>query len=65
MTSDAVQVLVSLFHSIWSLFTCFKIPGTNVTPASWALYTLLVVAVLRFIPRLFGADTIVVKDEDK
>lgn len=40
MTDDAIAVLQCLFQTIWSLFTTWKIPGTNVTPAGWALFFL-------------------------
>lgn len=38
MTSDAIAVLNCLFQTIWSLFTSWCIPGTNVTPAGFFLF---------------------------
>ena len=38
MTSDALLVVQCLFSTIWSLFTSWYIPGTNVTPAQFFLF---------------------------
>lgn len=38
MTNDALSVLDCLFQTIWSLFTTWHIPGTNVTPAGFFLF---------------------------
>lgn len=38
MSNDALAVLDCLFHTIWSLFTSWHIPGTDVTPASFFLF---------------------------
>lgn len=38
MTSDALLVVQCLFSTIWSLFTSWYIPGTNVTPAMFFLF---------------------------
>lgn len=38
MTSDAILIVQCLFSSIWSLFTTWYIPGTNVTPAQFFLF---------------------------
>lgn len=38
MTNDAIAVLNCLFQTIWSLFTSWHIPGTNVTPAGFFLF---------------------------
>lgn len=38
MTSDAILVVQCLFSTIWSLFTSWYIPGTNVTPAQFFLF---------------------------
>lgn len=38
MTNDALAVLNCLFQTIWSLFTTWHIPGTNVTPAGFFLF---------------------------
>lgn len=57
MTSDALLVLQSLFSTIWSLFTSFKIPGTNVTPAMWAFFLLFAALGLRLCARIFNENT--------
>lgn len=54
MTSDAKLVLETLFTSIWSIFTSWHIPGTEVSPAAMALFLLFAVLGLRFLFRLLG-----------
>lgn len=57
MTSDAVKIVQCLFTEIWRLFNGWYIPGTNVTPAMWAIFSLLVVIVLKFVlPNLLHLD---------
>lgn len=55
MTADAILVVRVLFTSIWRLFTSWTIPGTNVTPATWAFFALNIVLVLRIAKRFFGS----------
>lgn len=57
MTADAVLILQTLFGTIWRLFTSWYIPGTNVTPASWAFFALTVVLLIRVIRVLLGIDS--------
>lgn len=54
MSDDAVLVLECLFQTIWQFFTAWCIPGTNVTPASFALFLLVAGLGLNFLFRLFG-----------
>lgn len=57
MTSDAILILKCLFNTIWRLFNSWYIPGTNVTPAMWGCFALLVGLVLRFVlPNLLHLD---------
>lgn len=58
MTSDALLILQSVFVTIWSLFTSWVIPGTNTTPAEFALFILVFALVLRTVKRLIdnGGD---------
>lgn len=57
MTSDAVLIVQVLFTSIWSLFTSWYIPGTNVTPAALSFFLLAAFFVLRWIKQYFlGGD---------
>ena len=54
MTDDALLVLQTLFQSIFSLFTSWYIPGTNVTPAV-AFFGILFISILfRVLARLLG-----------
>lgn len=54
MTADAVSVVRAIFTDCWSLFTSWHIPGTNVTPASFALFLLAAVFTLRIYKRVRG-----------
>lgn len=61
MVPDAVLVVKCLFTTIWSLFTSWQIPGTNVTPAMWAIFALLFIFVLKFlIPFILGGTSLFV-----
>lgn len=54
MTDDALLVLKTLFQTIFSLFTSWYIPGTNVTPAV-AFFGILFLSILfRVLSRLLG-----------
>lgn len=53
MTLDAILVVKFLFSSAWSFFTCFTIPGTNVTPAEWGFFAMLVMFVARLVRSYF------------
>lgn len=54
MTDDALLVLQTLFQTIFSLFTSWHIPGTNVTPAV-AFFGILFIAILfRVLSRVLG-----------
>lgn len=48
MTNDAIAVLQCLFQTIWSLFTTWHIPGTNVTPAGFFLFLISAGVGLRY-----------------
>lgn len=49
MTSDALAIVHLLFTTIWSLFTSFTIPGTNTTPAEFAIFILVVVFTIKLV----------------
>lgn len=57
MTSDALSVVSLLFSTIWSLFTSWFIPGTNTTPAEFAIFILVVFLIIRTVKRLFDNDS--------
>lgn len=52
MTSDAILVVECLFSSIWSLFTSWYIPGTNVTPAQFFLFLISASLSITFVVRM-------------
>lgn len=53
MLSDAVLTISFVFSRIWQLFNSFYIPGTRVTPAAFAIFSLVVVFVLRILHHVF------------
>lgn len=53
---DAAMILECVFGRIWLLFTRWHIPGTNVSPGAWALFSLVLVTGVRFLKRLAGGD---------
>lgn len=57
MTADAEMVLVALFDTIWRLFTSWKIPGTNVTPAAFLIFLLFASLALRYLKNLFSLSS--------
>lgn len=56
MTSDAILVVQCLFSIIWSLFTSWYIPGTNVTPAQFFLFLGSSVLGITFVVRLLTVN---------
>lgn len=57
MTSDALLVVLTIFNTIWKLFTSWYIPGTNVTPAGIAFFVLVSSLALRIFKHYFGGDS--------
>lgn len=59
MTSDVLSFLKGVIAVLFSLFTSWHIPGTDVTPAMWFLFLLSVVVLFRFLKKLgFGSANI-------
>lgn len=56
MTNDALLVVKCLFETIWSIFTSWHIPGTNVSPAAFFLFLITASVGLSFVYRLFGLN---------
>lgn len=56
MTQNALDIVNTIFDSVWSLFNSWYIPGTHVTPAGFALFALFMVLVIRFVKRVFIGD---------
>lgn len=54
MTADGFEFLSWFFPSIWQFFTSWKVPGTNVTPASWFMFIIVAGIVLVFISKYLG-----------
>lgn len=59
MTSDALSFLSGVIDVLFSIFTSWHIPGTNVTPAMWFVFLLSVGILFRFLGKLgFGKASI-------
>ena len=54
MTHDSLLVLQTLFQTIFSLFTSWHIPGTNVTPAVAFFGILFIVIMFKIVGHVFG-----------
>ena len=53
MTSDALLIVQFLFTTIWSLFTSWHFPGTNVTPANFFMFLLLAWLAIRVYRKVY------------
>lgn len=52
--SDFMLVLSAFFASAWKVITSFHIPGTNINVAEFLFACLMVVFVVRVVPRILG-----------
>lgn len=59
MSADAMSLLGGLFSCFWQLFTGWYLPGTNVTPAAFALAILFITLLVRRLVRMFDTQTTV------
>ena len=57
MTADGLAVLKCLFGSVWSIFTSWHVPGTNVSPAMWMLFFVVASMGLRVFLRVLGSSS--------
>lgn len=57
MSADALSVLSSLFSAVWQLFTGWYLPGTNVTPAAFAISILFIWLLIRRLVRMFDTQS--------
>ena len=54
MTSDAVQIVKLIFTQFWRLFTEWRIPGTDVSPGMWLLFSFFCVIMIRIARNFFS-----------
>lgn len=54
MASSSLAFLRDYLSAIWTLFTGWTFPTTNVTPAALLLFSTTMIVVLRFAKRLLG-----------
>lgn len=52
--ADFLSILNFVFTDLWRFFTEWHIPGTTVTPAAWALASLVLVKSIQIIRVLYG-----------
>lgn len=57
MSADVLLLLRGLFSALWTLVNGWYLPGTNVTPAAFALAILFIWLILRWIVRIFGMQS--------
>lgn len=65
MSGDFVTVVRFLFGRIWDLCRMWHIPGTNVSPVEFAIFSLVIVRVVQVIRTLFGVYSGVQEDEKR
>lgn len=65
ISGDFLQVLKFLFVDVWKLFISWTIPGTNITPAEWAIFSLVIVRMIKIIRVLFGVYQGVEEDNSR
>lgn len=58
VNSDFLLVLAAVFSSGWKIFTSFHIPGTNMNVAEFVFACMMVVFVVRVVPRILGFASI-------
>ena len=54
MTAEALHFLSGFFARIWTFFTGWYLPGTNVTPIAWALFLAISVIFIKTFKRLLN-----------
>lgn len=54
MTDDFKMAMECIFEVIWQLFTGWTFPGTNVSPAEFALFVLFASVIYRFLGDISG-----------
>lgn len=52
--SDFLLIISALFSSGWRIATSFQIPGTNMNIPEFALACVMVVFVIKAVPRILG-----------
>lgn len=56
MSDDAMLVVECIFTTIWSIFTSWHFPGTDVTPMAMALFLIIACFGIRFLYVISGAS---------
>lgn len=52
--SDFLLVIAAVFSSGWRIVTSFQIPGTNMNVAEFVFACMMVVFVVKVVPRILG-----------
>lgn len=62
--SNFLLVLSALFSSAWRIFTSFQIPGTNINVPEFVFSCVVLVFVIKAVPRLLGFASVFSSSED-
>lgn len=56
MTEDVYDFVLGVFSTLFSIFSSWHIPGTNLSPAMWFVFLLSAGVLFRFLKKLgFGS----------
>lgn len=58
MTNDAILAIQCIFTQTWRLFTSWHIPGTNISPASWAIFAVVFYIGLKMVFGILGMTSV-------
>lgn len=59
MSGEVLAFLTGCIAQFWHIFNGWYVPGTNVTPAGWAMFLLSAGVLFRFLKKLgFGSASI-------
>lgn len=64
MSGAFIDIVKFVFVDLWRFFTGFHIPGTSISFAEWAVFSLVVVRVIQFIRTVFGIVSGDLEDDD-
>lgn len=54
MTSTGLQVVQCIFSNAWRLFNSWHVPGTNVSPAMWFVFLLVIPMGIKLVLAIVG-----------
>lgn len=54
MTSNGLEIVTCIFSNAWKLFNSWHIPGTNVSPAMWFVFLLVIPMGIKMVLGILG-----------